>query len=160
MEIIRMIFFNSRFTFYNDSSDFDPKMFPGIKGCHECPNDCEISMYQFSIIPVWNGSNHTADLLIELLDTDPVIEIEFSVKLSLIEYIIYMAGCMGLWFGFSMYQTVLEVVTVLKKSLEKQNPNKILVKTTHKTIQYPQYYTINLITAPWIANHNNSIHNN
>ena len=67
------------FVFYNDSSDFNPKMYPGIKRCDECPQDCIELMYTFSIMK--NLFQHPFDLAVSLYDTVPMVEIQFSVQL-------------------------------------------------------------------------------
>ena len=130
-------------TFYNESTDFKPRMFPGIEECYECPKDCVLRMYDFTITPQL-VKKHDFDLLIELMDTDPVIEIESSVKLTMVEYIIYIAGCIGLWFGFSIFGTTMEIWMKIIKCWEKSTnrSNRVLIQAN---IQYNPNFNVNII---------------
>ena len=73
--------------------------------------------------PVNGSLNAEYDLSLILKDTDPVIEIIFSVKLSLSEYIIYIASCISLWFGFSIFQSLIDLVVNSIKEIGKRRPN-------------------------------------
>ena len=51
--------------------------------------------------------------------------IVFSVKLTLTEYIIYIASCIGLWFGFSIFDSICELVCKVRKLIESKSKVKI-----------------------------------
>ena len=61
-----------------------PRMFPGIYHCKDCPQDCVSFMHL--IYTHQTADKTTANFYIRMEDTDPVVEIDISVKLSLIEY--------------------------------------------------------------------------
>ena len=98
-----------------------PRMFPGIDDCNDCPQDCVSFMHLISTHQTEYKT--TADFYLVMKDTDPVVEIDISVKLSLIEYIIYIASCVSLWFGFSLFQSLNDLTSKLKKSLDEKNAN-------------------------------------
>ena len=106
-----------------------PRMFPGIDDCNDCPQDCVSFMHLISTHQ--NKIQIAADFYLKIHDTDPVVEIDISVKISLIEYIIYIASCIGLWFGFSLFQMLSDLTSKLKKSLDEKNNNSnpLFIKT-------------------------------
>ena len=107
----------------------EPRMFPGIEDCSDCPQDCTSFMHSVSHI----NSKHTFTITsqLQIQDTEPVVKIEFSLKLSMIEYVIYIASCISLWFGFSMFQTLLDLTKKFNKSLNEKNSNSnpMFIKT-------------------------------
>ena len=108
--------------FYYNRVEEEPVMFPSIKNCNQCPLDCTSSMYLISynrMLPQF--VTRYADLYVTVDDTDPVEEIVFSVKLTLTEYIIYIASCIGLWFGFSIFDSICELVCKVRKLIESKD---------------------------------------
>ena len=127
-------YINMLHVFYNES-DFNPEMYPGIQDCNQCPHDCITFMYQIAepeIIEAGGYPDEPHDLWILFKDINPVILILFSVKLSLSEYIIYVAGCISLWFGCSIFHTTIDLVKSLaisfqsKKQKRKNRMKKII----------------------------------
>ena len=101
-------YFDYSFAFFNESGDYKPRMYPGIEKCSECPVDCVSFMFHARLEALPNAVSN--DLYIKLMDSEPALEIEFSVKLSMLEYIIYIASCTGLWMGFSIFDSTLGAV--------------------------------------------------
>ena len=126
----------------------EPRMFPGIKECSDCPQDCTSFMYSVSHINSlgWRGKVFA----IRIDDTEPVIKIIISLKLSIIEYVIYIASCMSLWFGFSVLQTLLDLTKKFKKSLDEKNlnSNQIFIKTKNIRLNQSTF----LINPPYNIN--------
>ena len=118
------------------------RMFPNIKNCDECPQECTNLIYVFSE-PITTDSNHL--IRISMYGTDPVIDILFSVKLSLIEYVIYIASCVGLWFGFSMFQSLFYFNKIMKKYLERKTKRKIAPIINNNL-------NLTLVYEPFLAN--------
>ena len=127
---------------YRDLSP--PRMFPNIKNCQDCPQDCTNLIYVF-MEPI---KRYTKDLIrISMFGTDPVIDILFSVKLSLIEYVIFIASCISLWFGFSMFQSLFYVDKLIKKYYERKN-KRIIAPTVNNT----NTLNLTLVYEPFLAN--------
>ena len=113
----------------------EPRMFPGIEKCSDCPQDCTSFMHSVSHMfsNQWPGR-----FAIRIHDTEPVVKIKFSLKLSIIEYVIYIASCISLWFGFSLFQTLLDLTKKFNTSLDNKNvhSNQMFIKTNrihHRT---------------------------
>ena len=119
-------YINRRFVFYNES-DWNPVMFPEIKDCNRCPQECLTFMYQMSLAVREEPISKPPDrhLTIVIKDTDPKIEIIFTVKLSLSEYIIYIASCISLWFGFSIFHSLMDLMVKILKLMAKEESKRI-----------------------------------
>ena len=87
-------------------------MYPGIKHCNECPLECDTYMFQPTKEQLQTFEDKF-DLIVVLEASNRIIRIKFSVKLSILEFIIYIASCFGLWFGLSVFQSLNDIQCLL-----------------------------------------------
>ena len=154
-------FLNKPYTFY-DESDYSPRMYPGIKDCNECPQECLTLLFHSTKekLPDLNGT----DLKFYYAPSNTIIRIEFSVKLSVIEFIIYIASCFGLWFGLSVFHGLEELSIKIQKAfddfkLKRTNQtnqaNLIFIQTNHhhhhNQNQHQNIGNLNLINGPFMG---------
>ena len=152
---------NKNYNFHGES-DYSPRMYPGIKNCNECPLECDTYMFQPTREQLQTFKDKI-DLMVLLGPSNRIIRIKFSVKLSILEFIIYIASCFGLWFGLSVFQCLEELSIKIKKAfddfkLKKSNQtNLIFIQTNqlhqNNPLQHHNNLSLNLINGPLIAKH-------
>lgn len=73
----------------------------------ECQEKCSQACHVNNYLPVLASSygGVPRSYRIHISFDYPTIRVEFSPKLSLLEYLIYIASCSGLWFGFCLYSS-------------------------------------------------------
>lgn len=86
----------------NFKGDDYQKLMSHSKECQElCPLSCYTNNYLPILASSYAASPKTYVIFIKI--DYPTISVELSAKLTLLEYLIYITSCSGLWFGFCFY---------------------------------------------------------
>lgn len=111
------------------ASDLDaPLKVVDFEGECKCPEECAVNYFNPFIVPVYmNGT-------VILAHVNPTTVVAYSLKLSLLEYIIYVASLSSLWFGFVIFDFLQTMTTkfnvYLTNRKKKQMTTSIIVPVT------------------------------
>lgn len=96
---------NERIKFGKFTGDKYRRLMEISRECQErCPLTCRTNNYLPVLASSYGG--HPRTYRIHIAFDYPTIRVEFSAKLTFLEYLIYIASCSGLWFGFCLYSSL------------------------------------------------------
>ena len=112
---------------YEGKQEYEKPVHGYNKACHKlCPHDCNTFLYT----PVWfyesrNSSRFPVGTFgFDLIHIEPRIDVKFSPKYQLIEFLTYLASITSLWFGF-VFLDFLKYPRICMKHFHQKNRTQV-----------------------------------
>lgn len=86
----------------------------------QCTDRCPIDCYEEIYFPKLLFRDESGNQSLSMAVNDPEYKIMYTASLTLSAFVIYIAGILSIWFGFSMYTTAGDMVQMLKRKCSKK----------------------------------------